>query len=333
MSSKLWSVSADLLGEEDGFNLESQMEDFLLNNSKILGCWDEDKNEPTIVKKELHARKGKGFGRIDIIGLRTEGGERKILIFELKKDGIGEDAVNQLLDYLVGLKKDEANRKKVCENLLNVFNRNNIDIEEEEMNELLKKAEGILVGSKFTDTKAINLMRDKKLSGIRIMKFINKKKQEYYIITEDIIGNTLRTASISWNMLIREGVLKKEDKFYIETANSALYAYPWLEETEGVRRFIFDETSSKSILNNKAQALGRVQHNVDALGIKDLELLEKDNKTKISPTAATRLTYLTHGLPNNSTDYNNPSNRWKLCRNKYTLKKIEHDFRSKVNKV
>jgi hypothetical protein len=324
MSTKLWTISAKLIGESTKFNSESRMGDFLVNNSKILGCWDEDKNKPTVVKKELYTKKGKGYGRIDIIGLRVEeGGERKILIFELKKDNIGKDAVDQLLEYLDGLKKNKEEREKASDKVLKAFQKNNIPISKEEVDTLLQKAEGVLVGNEFPDFEVNERMRANKLSGIRIMRFISKEDGDYYVVAEDIIGDILRKIKPmpSWFELIRAGKLKSEDKFYIKTIDGeTLYATPWPVENEGHKCFVFDEESREKILQKRENASSKVQNKDDAKGLEELELLERDPGRKISPSGATRLVYLTHELK--SGYIFNPYDVWKVCRTKKSIKTL-----------
>ena len=96
MESEIWRVRSERIGTLESFRSEYDMESFLMNNPANIGCWntDTDLAFPTLIRQQLHTRKGKGSGgRIDLVGVSIGDNGYELRIFELKASRIDVPAV------------------------------------------------------------------------------------------------------------------------------------------------------------------------------------------------------------------------------------------------
>ena len=85
------SQNETVILEPKPFKSEDEFEDYLVNNTKILG--------DIILSKQT--RSGTGSDRSDIIGIDND---NNIVLIELKNDNVREDIISQVLRYVYGLK-------------------------------------------------------------------------------------------------------------------------------------------------------------------------------------------------------------------------------------
>jgi hypothetical protein len=316
MDIKLWSVSSQLIAKRHSFSSENEMRDFLLSNYNILGCWDELLDKSTLLRiKELYTKKDTANGRIDLVGLKRDSDDKEqMLIFELKKDAINKEAVDQLKKYMEGL-KDDKTIERVSEKIQKVFRVNKIEKETDAIKKLLKEAKGVLVGSDFNDD-AIELAKRSGLDGLRVLRLLsNLEKAEYFIFVEDQIGDlTKKSAELSWSIFFEKKLLKDGDKFFIETndSNIKLFAKPAPITSQSRRCFIFDRESREKILSRREEAEKKAQTQEEKNGFKWLEKLIANEYLLIPRTPATCIVHLTYGLPNGAEAFQNPNIYWKL---------------------
>ena len=325
MESEIWRVRSERIGTLESFRSEYDMESFLMNNPAIIGCWnpDTDLAFPTLIRQQLHTRKGAGSGgRIDLVGVSIGDNDYELRIFELKASKIDVEAVKQLQDYLDGWTEERSARSKIRRWLLEL----ELDgVDDSNVEEIVNDPRGILVGPEF-DADAILEARKSRLQGIRLTRFKAESRSEYYVIVEDQIGDVIQTGRriVGWQPFIDKGLIEPSDIFSIMTREGVelCCARPDPESFEtNSKKFIFEDESVSNILEIE----GTIRSNATKYEKKWLDTVIQSikNKRGILITRATGIVYLAFKWP---TSYWVPGQYWIHKKSNKSLDQLKHQL-------
>lgn len=297
MTSEIWRVHTEKVGSLEAFKSERDMESFLLNNSAILGCWDPEaaSSIPALMRDQVSTLTDNlGKGRMDLVGIaRTEEGF-ELRIFELKNVEITESAVIQLDAYIKGWSLQESAKDKVSKWIM-LLQLDEVD--ESNMQKIVNKPVGVLVGPKFSPD-AIIKAQSLKIRGVRLARFKSGPRSEYYVIIEDQVGKVIESArrGWSWQHLIQMGLLNKGDSLTICHEDNTLRATPdpstlgWFK-----KKVVFDTVSRARLLEKEKEIAAKAADSNLKWPSKALESLKKGEGIFLSN--ATGLCYLAFGGP------------------------------------
>jgi hypothetical protein len=300
MSSEIWRVHTEKVGSLEAFKSERDMESFLLNNSAILGCWDPEaaSSVPALMRDQVSTLTDNlGRGRMDLVGIARTEEAFELRIFELKNVEITEPAVVQLDAYIKGWGLQESAKDRVRKWIMSLQLD---DVDEADMQKLVDKPVGVLVGPKFSPD-AIIKAQSLKIRGVRLARFKSGPRSEYYVIIEDQVGKVIESArrGWSWQLLIQMGLLNKDDSLTICHENNTLRATPdpstlgWYK-----KKVIFDPISRATLLEKEKEISAKAIDSKLKWPIKTLESLK--NGEGIFLSNATGLCYLAFGGPTGS---------------------------------
>ena len=216
--STIWKTDTEQLGESGGnseFRSEYEMETFLMLHPEIVGCAGEEDEDPTLWQQIHIEKKYKKNGRIDMVGIaekKSEGssGEKVLTIFELKNGEIDTKAIEQLFGYMDEIKKKDKPARKNIGDLL----RAKQGYSDKEIEVLIKKAKGVLVGTVFKyDAKGIEnnikTIRDEGYDVVKLTRFKDRSNSNQYTIVEDMVGEVIKSnkavKNFSWDELETQG--------------------------------------------------------------------------------------------------------------------------------
>jgi hypothetical protein len=318
MASSIWKVATTRVGTIQPFSSEYDMEAFIMNNPKIIGCIG-DSGAPCVIRHQLGTvRTDKSLGRIDIIGLAAkndaEDGKYELRIFELKKDVIDLQAVGQLASYLEKWSSQGSAKDDVRKWMKNEIGEKHDD---DDIETILNQPVGVLVGSRFLPD-AIESASDKGMLGIRLARFSSTDK-EFFIVVEEQIGTPVSRQLIGWETLLKLGIIGKEDT--LETTirtpsgnEKIITALPVLKGIPASSKNIrFAQKDAEELLGLKNTILEKSRNETEKEKAQDLDKYLKSDKG-MALTTATGFIYLAYDLPKTHSSYWVPAPLWKLTR-------------------
>ena len=326
MDSEIWRVRTEKIGSLEPFKSERHMEVFLMNNPAIVGCWDPESDiaRPSLIKQQICLDTKKGPGRLDLLGISIGENRYELRIFELKAGEIDVGAVDQLDSYIKGWKLEQRTKTEIKNWVLDLdlegLDENNID-------EIIEKPVGILVGSRF-QPEAISKAIQMNIQGIRLVRFKSEKKSEYFVIVEDQVGKIVETSKRqwSWQNLIDIGLMTSSDCFSISHEGIKLIANPDPEYLDYyTKKIILDEESRVKILEKEDEIRKKAEEYDKKWLDKAIESLKNNKGIFISN--ATGLCYLAFGGP--ATSYWTPTYWWTHEKTGKTVDQLKEEYFSK----
>ena len=294
MKSQIWRIQTEKIGSLEAFSSEKEMEAFLMSNPAILGFWEPElkTHMPRLLKQQINLKMDNETGRIDLLAFGNIEDNYELRIFELKAEDITEEAIKQLNWYLKAWKEDREAKRFVKEEILDL-NLNEID--EKNIDEILDKPIGVLVGPKFS-AESISKASDLGLCGIRLARFRASRRTEYYVIVEDQIGDVMTKSYWRWIDLINSRLIDKDDDFRISHKDKNLFAKPDFERLDYYWKYmLFDEESVMKLLDNEDSIRKNYPEENKKWLDKMLSKLKK--RERLTITQASALFYYAFGGP------------------------------------
>jgi hypothetical protein len=256
MESQIWRMKTEKIGDIESFRSEFDMESFLMNNPAIIGCWDSEANYaiPTLIRQQIHTTKSKGeSGRIDLAGISKSNGTYELRIFELKANRVDFSAVDQLKNYLDGWNKEESAKQFLKQWILNL---QLIGIDNSNIDQLIKKPRGVLIGSEF-EIDAIIKSKELNFHAIRLSRFRARIGQDYYVIVEDQVGDVIQNAKrtqYGWSFFVDNNLIGESDRLILslQEEDKKIIAKPDMSDNNSrTKKIIFDKKSTEMILKKQ----------------------------------------------------------------------------------
>ena len=307
MESEIWKVHTEKIGSLESFKSERDMESLLMNNPAIVGCWDpgSEISLPALIREQVSTLTEKqGKGRMDLVGIAMTDNGYELRLFELKATEITVSAVDQIDSYLEGWGREQSARSYIRKWVLSLGLE---EVDETNVDKIIEKPVGILVGPKF-QPEAISKALKLKIRGIRLARFRSETKSEYYVIIEDHIGTTVTRKYWSWKELVDAGLIQISDDFSISYKGNKLVVRPdqnylnynWI-------RVVFDEASRTTLVANEILIRAKADNDVKKWLDRAFSSLKKGEGVWLSH--ATGLCYLAFGGP--TAAYGTPTRWWK----------------------